>query len=184
VIRTFGMIDTGPDSTLRTETPYREDDVVLMGGVFDLFHIGHLSFLKRAKMLGGSLAIAVLSDRYVRSYKGPTRPIQPEKDRLAIIRAIRFVDHAWITNVSPNTPEAINQIQPRALVFGIAEEPVFYEKRRQQAADLLAHYPDLDICFMPRSSPEVSTSILIQRIQLLGPAEISGRSTKATVEQL
>lgn len=64
---------------------YNKDDIVLIGGCFDLLHSGHLYLLKMAKQLGGKLVIAVLSDKYIKSYKGDERPVQHEMTRLELI---------------------------------------------------------------------------------------------------
>ncbi len=56
--------------------------IVLANGCFDLIHVGHVRYLEGARALGGFLAVAVNSDRSVRSLKGPGRPLQSESDRL------------------------------------------------------------------------------------------------------
>ncbi len=63
---------------------------VITYGTFDLFHIGHLNILKRAKELGDYLIVAVSSDDF-NAIKGKKCQI-PDKDRMEIVRAIRYVD--------------------------------------------------------------------------------------------
>lgn len=70
--------------------------VVYAIGVFDLFHRGHLELFRRARSLGDRLVIAVNGDEIAASYK--RRPVIPEDDRLEIVKACRFVDHAFLTN--------------------------------------------------------------------------------------
>ncbi|HEX5570412.1 MAG TPA: adenylyltransferase/cytidyltransferase family protein, partial [Ktedonobacterales bacterium] len=65
---------------------------VVVTGVFDLLHIGHLRFLEAARRLGDRLVVGVESDERVRRWKGPNRPIQTEDDRLDLLRALRVVD--------------------------------------------------------------------------------------------
>ena len=60
-------------------------------GVFDLFHIGHLNILKRAKELCEHLIVGVSTDELVMEYKNKT-PIIPFAERIAIIDAIKYVD--------------------------------------------------------------------------------------------
>ena len=60
---------------------------VITYGTFDLFHIGHLNLLKRAKELGDYLIVAVSSDSF-NQIKGKYCKIS-EKDRMEIVRAIR-----------------------------------------------------------------------------------------------
>ena len=60
-------------------------------GVFDLFHIGHLNILRRAKEQCEHLIVGVTTDKLCQARKKKL-PIICEKDRMAIVSAIRFVD--------------------------------------------------------------------------------------------
>lgn len=60
-------------------------------GVYDMFHIGHLNILKRAKECCEYLIVGVSTDECVESYK-QIRPIIPFEQRAAIVEAIRYVD--------------------------------------------------------------------------------------------
>ena len=60
-------------------------------GVYDMFHIGHLNILKRAKEQCDYLIVGVSTDKLVESYKHKT-PIIPFEERMAIVEAIKYVD--------------------------------------------------------------------------------------------
>lgn len=60
-------------------------------GVFDMFHIGHLNILRRAKEQCEYLIVGVTTDELCKKRKNKT-PIINEKDRMAIVEAIRYVD--------------------------------------------------------------------------------------------
>lgn len=60
-------------------------------GVFDLFHIGHLNLLRRAKNQCDKLIVGVSTDALVFAYKGK-RPIIPQRERARIVRALKCVD--------------------------------------------------------------------------------------------
>lgn len=60
-------------------------------GVFDMFHIGHLNILRRAKEQCDYLIVGVTTDELCFQRK-KHKPIIPESDRMAIVSSIRYVD--------------------------------------------------------------------------------------------
>ena len=71
-------------------------ETILVVGVFDMFHAGHVKLLKRARALGDRLVVVVNGDGLTTAYK--RRPVMSEQDRLELVSACRYVDAAEISN--------------------------------------------------------------------------------------
>lgn len=92
--------------------------MVMTNGVFDILHRGHADYLEAARAMGASLVVAINSDHSARSLgKGAGRPINSEKDRAALVAALRCVDAVILFDVSP--PIALlDELRPEIYVKG------------------------------------------------------------------
>lgn len=78
-------------------------------GVFDLFHIGHLNVLKRAKLECDHLIVGVTSDELSISAKNK-KPVIPFSERMDIVESIKFVDEV-VPQMNYNKEEAWNNLK-------------------------------------------------------------------------
>jgi glycerol-3-phosphate cytidylyltransferase len=85
-------------------------------GVFDLFHIGHLNILRRAKEQCECLIVGVSTDELVQSYKNKM-PTIPFEQRKAIVEAIRYVDKV-VPQTSMDKMNAWNEIRFDVMFHG------------------------------------------------------------------
>lgn len=85
-------------------------------GVFDMFHIGHLNILKRAKEQCEHLIVGVSTDDLVMSYKGKM-PIIPFDQRSAIVEAIKYVDSV-VPQDNMNKIEAVKRLGVTVVFVG------------------------------------------------------------------
>lgn len=86
-------------------------------GCFDLLHPGHVHLLEQARAACDRLVVGLNSDASVRRLKGPSRPVQPEAARAAVLASLAAVDLVVI--FEEDTPEALLQaIRPELLVKG------------------------------------------------------------------
>ena len=94
-----------------------QQKIVFTNGCFDVLHFGHVRYLLEARKLGDLLVIGLNSDASVRRLKGPSRPINGEKERAFVLAALAFVD--YIILFEEDTPEnLIKVVQPDVLVKG------------------------------------------------------------------
>ncbi len=86
-------------------------------GCFDLLHPGHISSIESAKQHCDKLIVGVNSDASVQKLKGPTRPIQAETARAAVLAAMSAIDMVVVFN--EDTPyELIKALRPKIIVKG------------------------------------------------------------------
>jgi rfaE bifunctional protein nucleotidyltransferase chain/domain len=99
------------------------DKIVFTNGVFDILHLGHVTYLEKAKSYGQRLIVGINDDASVkRLNKGPERPINPHHARAAVIAALRCVDAVVI--FSDDTPlQLILACMPDVLVKGGDYDP-------------------------------------------------------------
>ena len=113
-----------------------------IAGVFDLFHIGHLNLLKRAKEQCDYLIVGVVSDEQVIKDK-KTSPYIPFEERIEIVRSCKYTDEAVeIPAEKPGTEEAYRLYHFDVQFSGsdYANDPDWLAKRaylRQHGSDLV-----------------------------------------------
>ena len=91
--------------------------VVFTNGVFDLLHIGHITYMAKAAELGDKLVIGLNSDSSVKRIKGEDRPVNDQNSRAALLAALFFVDA--IVVFEEDTPiNVITTLMPDILVKG------------------------------------------------------------------
>ena len=95
----------------------RGGKVVFTNGCFDIIHAGHVRYLKKARSLGNALVVGLNSDSSVRSIKGETRPIVPQKERAEVLSALEAVDYVVVFN-DPTPERLIEAIRPDVLAKG------------------------------------------------------------------
>lgn len=105
--------------------------VVFTNGVFDILHRGHIELLDEAKSFGDILVVGLNSDASVHRLKGPSRPVNNQRDRAIVLLGLRSVDFVCV--FAEDTPYGlIDALKPDVLVKG-AE----YGRRAIVGADLV-----------------------------------------------
>ena len=91
--------------------------IAFTNGTFDILHLGHVTYLQKARATADVLIVGVNTDRSVKTYKDPSRPINPQQDRIKVLTALACVDYAILFN-DPTPLRLIKQIRPDVLVKG------------------------------------------------------------------
>ncbi len=110
-------VPSDTDGSVVDQVRARGGRVVATGGCFDLLHAGHVATLEAARALGDCLVVCLNSDASVRRLKGPSRPLQTQADRAAMLGALRCVDA--VTVFDEDTPEQVlRTVRPDVWVKG------------------------------------------------------------------
>lgn len=89
---------------------------VYTGGTFDLFHSGHVAFLKRCAEIG-SVTVSLNTDEFIHNYKGKP-PVMSYDERKSVLLACRYVD-AVVANVGgEDSTVAIESVKPDIIIIG------------------------------------------------------------------
>ena len=134
-------------------------------GVFDLFHIGHLSLLKSAKSMCDKLIVGVTTDDLV-SYKGK-RPLVPFEERIEIIRSCRYVDLA----VPQNEMDKLNACKKMKVDILFVGDDWYkteswekYEKQLSEIGTKVIYFPRVQ----NHSSTELKQKCIEQKVNKKG----------------
>jgi len=111
----------------------QDKTIVLVGGFFDILHLGHIKFLESSKKQGDYLFVLLEDDDKARKIKGPKRPINLQKDRAKILSALEIVDYVvLLKNMTKDAQydKIILQIAPDVIATTYGD-PYIRHKRRQ-----------------------------------------------------
>lgn len=130
-------------------------------GVYDMFHIGHLNILKKAKEQCDYLIVGVSTDEVVQSYKHKT-PIIPFEERISIIRELKFVDEA-VPQTSMDKMDAWERLHFDAIFHGSDwKGSAMYNEMIEKFSAI-----GVDVVFLPHTEGVSSTllSEVLHKIQ-------------------
>ena len=122
-------------------------------GTFDLFHLGHLRILERARSFGTQLVVGVSTDDLNMDKKG-FYPVFKQTDRLAIVASLRVVDAVFLEESLEKKADYIKEYNARVLVMG---------------DDWAGRFDDLaslcEVVYLPRTTGISTTKIKLDVIE-------------------
>jgi rfaE bifunctional protein nucleotidyltransferase chain/domain len=129
--------------------------IATLNGSFDLMHAGHLEMIYQASLQADALILALNTDRSIKEYKSPLRPIIPLEYRIRMMAALEMVDYVtWFDETDPR--QILSRIKPDVHVNG-AE----YGENCIEADTVRAHGGKIHIVSLV---PGLSTSEIIKKI--------------------
>ena len=130
--------------------------IVTINGSFDLIHAGHIRSLKFAKEQGDVLFLGLNSDKSVKSYKSPHRPILPQNQRAEILSAIRYVDYIIILDEPDISVPLLRAICPNVHVDSI-------EYKNNTSMINVINELNIELVLLPKYE-DISTTNIIKKI--------------------
>ena len=109
---------------------------VLVGGCFDIIHLGHVTFLQKARAQGDVCIVAIESDAFIREVKA-REPFHTQDQRADVLAALRFVDLVvTIPHFSQDVrtqgyATLVNKVQPH--IIAVTESDAMIDKKRDHA---------------------------------------------------
>ena len=128
-------------------------------GVYDMFHIGHLNLLRRAKELCDYLIVGVSTDELVQHEKNKT-PIIPFEDRCEIIGSIKYVDEV-VAQVDKDKLGAYFRLDKRFKKMFVGSDLKGTPQRQQYEKDFEPY--GVEIVYLPHTEG-ISSSILREKL--------------------
>jgi D-beta-D-heptose 7-phosphate kinase/D-beta-D-heptose 1-phosphate adenosyltransferase len=130
--------------------------VAFTNGCFDVLHAGHVQYLQEARAQADCLVVGLNSDAGVRALKGPTRPVNAESARAAVLAALEAVDFVTVFD-EPTPLELIRDVRPDVLVKGAD-----YNREQVVGAEFVESYGGR--VHLAALAPGHSTTKLLQRL--------------------
>lgn len=129
---------------------------VYTGGTFDLFHSGHVKFLRRCAEIG-HVTVALNTDEFIESYKGKP-PIISYRDRLEVLSACRYVDRVIPNEGGADSKPSILKASPDIIIIGSDWARKDYYKQMQFDQDWLDDL-GIGLAYIPYTAGISSTDI-------------------------
>jgi len=139
------------------------DKIVYIDGAFDLFHPGHIAFIREAKKLGTYLIVGVYDDQTVNQYQGKNLPIMNVYERVLGTLSCRYVDEVVIGAPLHITKDFIDSLRINEVVCGSVAHS-YTEGGQDSDNDLYRVPKDLGILKVVSSPSKLTTPEVIKRI--------------------
>jgi len=134
--------------------------IVLVGGCFDLVHLGHLIFLQKAKSIGDTLIVLLESDQTIRRLKGSNRPINSQSNRAKFLTYLKSVDFVVLLpefKTNQQYQDLVNQLKPDIIAVTQGDQNL-------KLKTAIATFTNSKIIVVTKKVSQQSTSLIINKL--------------------
>lgn len=129
---------------------------IYTGGTFDLFHAGHVEFLKKCAQFG-SVTVSLNTDEFIQAYKGKP-PVMSYNERKTVVEACRYVDKVIPNRGGANSKPAIMNVMPDMVIIGSDWAVRDYHKQMDFTQEWLDDR-NIMLCYIPYTKGISSTEV-------------------------
>jgi len=134
--------------------------IVLVGGCFDLVHLGHLIFLQKAKSAGDTLIVLLESDQTIQRLKGSNRPINSQINRAKFLTYLKSVDFVVLLpelKTNQQYQDLVNQLKPDIIAVTQGDQNL-------KLKTTIATFTNSKIIVVTKKVSQQSTSLIINKL--------------------
>jgi cytidyltransferase-like protein len=135
-------------------------------GVYDMYHVGHVRYLRKAKRQGYIVLVGIDTDEFTRLRKGPSRPIVPYDERWDVVSDSRSVDIVTPLDSSEENRSLLENLRPDVMLLSFSSTKDDFEGYAKRMHD--KYDPFCAKVEILERQAETSTSARISQIVLDG----------------
>lgn len=134
---------------------------VYTGGTFDLFHAGHVEFLRKCAVFG-DVVVSLNTDEFIARYKGDS-PVMSFHERASVLQACRYVSEVVENVGGADSTVSIDLVRPDMIVIGSDWATRDYHKQMGFTQDWLDER-GIALCYVPYTW-DISTTVIKKRLR-------------------
>jgi len=127
------------------------------GGTFDLFHAGHVEFLRRCTQVADEVIVSLNADQFIERYKGKP-PVMRYRERREVLNACRYVDGVVLNTGGADSKPSIENVKPDIIAIGSDWARKDYHAQMQFDQDWLDER-NISLMYIPYTDGISSTDI-------------------------
>ena len=135
---------------------------VYTGGTFDLFHRGHVNFLRQCKEFGDCVIVSLNTDEFIYRYKGEY-PVISYEDRKEVLLSCKYVDKVIPNSEGEDSKPTILDVNPKFIVIGSDWAKKDYYKQMNFTQEWLDEN-DYMLIYIPYTD-NVSTTLIKKKLK-------------------